>query len=156
MRAKILHFMSLTGFDQMFERSIEQLTGQFRSNFEPAFGETLPAEPSEALAIVDKALRDRRSTITDAVAAIYERNLTEEDVDALIVFHESPVGRRVAGMGIDVANALNEAADAWQREALKSVEGDLERLFGIGAPDPAPGIGAAGAEQKLTALPDLP
>lgn len=130
LREKIVEYMELERFGDVFDKSVESLVSQFRQQYEAGFGETLPENATRALALVEKALRDTRSVMENAVAEIYEEQLTESDVDALVAFGKSDIGQRIKQIAPTVQAALSEAEFIWGRDAIASVEGDLMKLLG--------------------------
>lgn len=140
MRDRTLEFLSLTGFDAMFKRQVDQVVGQFKSGFKDGFGEDVPTDAAEALRVVEAAYEKAKGSLANQIADVYEKHLDAGDIEALITFHRSPVGTKIAAIGPEVQVALGELTDRWDREVLKSVEPDLARLLGqqVAAPVQTP------------------
>lgn len=141
MREKVLAFMRLVNFEATADLVAENLVGQFDTGFKSAFGEELPTDAAEALVVVKTALIEHRDLLERAVAEVYEKHFTEAEIDALLAFYQSPIGRRLAEIGSAIQTAIAEASNAWTNDAIKSVEPHLTRL--LGTPEPAAAAAAA-------------
>lgn len=130
LRDKMTKFVELSGLGAMGEALTQSLVTQFRDRFETGLGEVLPKEPAEALALVEKTLRDGLPALKDKLGAIYEKHLDESEIDALIAYHESPIGQKIRAIGLTVNNDVVDETEAWQMAAMKSIETDLARILG--------------------------
>lgn len=136
MREKFLTLINLLMVP--FETVAENLASQFHTQFKRGFGEDPPPEALEAVATVTTAFKAKRTSIEDKVIALFERhfaeaNLTETDLDALLVFYDSPLYKKFNALSPALQQETNEAVDAWVHEAMDSVEHELQRLLGAPA-----------------------
>lgn len=127
MREKTLRFMTLTLAP--FEQTVENLVGDWRNNFKKGFGEPLPAEALETLRIIENALNGKRAELENQTAAIYEGKFSEEDINSIVSYLESPVGRKLADVSLAIKNEMTEASNRWLNAILKTIEPDLSRLL---------------------------
>jgi hypothetical protein len=65
----------------------------------------------------------------DTVIAAYEKSFTEEDIDALVSFYGSSVGKRVVELGGIVLPEVVAAGETWGAEALMSIQGELAAIL---------------------------
>ena len=132
MREKVQRFLTLTGFDvdAIATEMTEMMVGGLRKEFEDGFGEALPKKPVEALGAFEKALKSQRAAFYDRVVETVEKNFTEEEVDALIAFYESPAGLKLIAVLPTVRPTILAAQEEWRDSSLKSVEGEFHALLG--------------------------
>jgi len=81
---KARHLLELTGAAKLGLQMMEGMLANFKG--------MAPDVPDEFWK--DFRARVKPDDLVDMLAPIYEKHLTEEDLDALIKFYESPVGRR--------------------------------------------------------------
>ena len=131
MREKILKYMSLTMVS--FEQNIDGIAEQFRTAFGAVDG--LAPEAAEAVRVISDKLRERVPLVEDQVIAIFEQHLDENDLDALIAWHESPAAQKFASVAPALQEAIGEATGNWLFENQKIIEPEWQRL--LGTPDAA-------------------
>src|SRR4051794_13558331 len=84
MHAKTRRLLELTGASKLGMQVIDEMMRNFK--------ESLPNVPDEFWTSFRAKVKP--DDLVDMVVPIYEKHLTEEDVDGLIAFFNSPVGRR--------------------------------------------------------------
>lgn len=145
LREKILKYMSLTSV--AFEQNIDGITEQFKTAFGAADG--LSPEAEEAVRVISDKLKERVSLVEDQVIAIYEQHLTEEDFDALIAWHESPVAKKLAACAPMLQEQIGMVTGNWFQENLQIVEPEWQRLLGTPS-EGAPADAAVAAEAETS------
>ncbi len=140
-RNKIKEYMTLSGFDSMFEQAVAQAVDQMRLGFEQFHGKVLPPEEARALDLLDRATRERRDDFENAVAAVYDKHLDEEEIDQIVAYLSSPVGQKVSVLAVTLQEELNKVHGDWLTTAIQSQEGLLTDLLGtpeieLGGPPP--------------------
>lgn len=130
MRENTSKFLNIIGYDEHAQQTGENLINEFRQNFEAGFG-VLPDKVNQVLEKIGEAIKngDRINAMREQVAAVYEEMFTSEDIDSMLAFYATPMGRYFAlGPKLQqrVATILNESTT----EATKTVEPDIARLLG--------------------------
>ena len=128
MKEKVLQFMRATMVS--FEQNVDGIVDQAKTAFGGGIGEDLAAEPAEAVKIIEQKLRERVPLIEDEVVAIYAKHLDENDLDALIAWHESPIAKKLAACAPALQKEIGQAVGNWFAENLKIIEPDLQRVLG--------------------------
>ena len=127
MREKILNFLNLTGIAKYPDVIAAGYTAQIRSQF--MTDETLPDEFAKAVGLMTATLEAKKDVLFDTVIAAYEKSFTEEDIDALVSFYGSSVGKRVVELGGIVLPEVIAAGETWGAEALMSIQGELAAIL---------------------------
>lgn len=128
-RPKLLRLIALTSVP--FEQTIDGITEQFKTVWENRFRESSP-EAAEAVAIFTNAMKARLGVLEDAAVSIFERQFSEQDVDALLSFYESPVYQKLIEVSPGLYRDLVAATDEWKSQTLKSVESELAGKLPVG------------------------
>jgi hypothetical protein len=127
MREKILTFLNLTGISKYPDVITAGYTAQIRSQF--MTDETLPDEFAKAVGLMTATLEAKKPALFDTVITAYEKAFTEEDIDALVKFYGSPIGKRVVELGGIVLPEVVAAGETWGAEALMSIQGELAAIL---------------------------
>jgi len=127
MREKIITFLTLTGLSKFPDVITEGYVAQIRSQF--MTDETLPDEFAKAVGLMTSTLEAKKPVLFETVISAYEKSFTEEEIDALVLFYGSPVGKRVVELGGIVLPEVVAAGDAWGVESLKSIESEMTKLL---------------------------
>lgn len=145
MRDKILTLISLqlAPFEKTVANFVDTLTTQFKSGFSE-----LPPEAAESVAITEAALNGRRESLEEEIVKIYRLHFTETQIDELIAYHQSAVGRHLADVGPIIQQEVAKISDEWLTATLRSIEPQLTKLLGTEVmPSGGIGEGATTAEQ---------
>jgi hypothetical protein len=130
MREKIITFLSLTGIDKfpdvMAAGFAEQIRSQFNAN---KSNEPLPEGATKAVELMTSTLAAKKSVLFDTVVEEYAKAFSESEIDQLVEFYSTPVGRRVVELGGIVLPSVVEAGNAWSTSALNGIEGELSELL---------------------------
>jgi hypothetical protein len=143
MREKVIELMGL--MLAPFDKTIEGIVGQLNAQFVGAFGD-LPPEVVEAVDAVAASFKSGRAHIESAVAEMYEANFTEDEVDAMLAFHKSPIGKKLAEISPKMQADIVERTSTWIEKSMSTCEPRLQQLLGAGAI-------AAVAEEKTAPVP---
>lgn len=136
MREKIQKFITLTFGD--FDKMVEGFCEQYRGGFKMALGvDVLPAEVAEAIALVGKTQMATRDDILTRVVEICQTHFTEEQLDGLIAFQESEIGKHYDNVQPKMQNEVTDAVNEWMKKAFTGIETDLQRLLGGGEIPPS-------------------
>jgi hypothetical protein len=64
--------------------------------------------------------------LVEVLTPVYRKHLTLEDLQALIAFYESPVGKKYAQVGPSILNESMEAGQEWGSSLRGKFEKQLE------------------------------
>ena len=154
---KINQLLDLTGLGAMPDAVVEATVKQFRDKFgidavdADAPESALATQLKAAFTLVDSTLRSRRDDLRHSIVAVYENLFSETEIDELIAFHTSAVGRQLSKLGPSIQKAIIDIESVWCNDALKSIEGELAAILAV-APPPAGDI----AIQELEELESRP
>lgn len=143
MRDKIMKLLEAMGFnfDEFHERLSNDPGDQMTRGFKEGMGEEIPEDAKEAARVITGALMASKDKLRDGIVAVWEQHLNEADIDALIAWHSSETGQRMAKVGMDVQKGIEAAADQWRTDAFSAIEPTLKKLLGfqeMPPPPPAP------------------
>ncbi len=99
-RDDVLRFMDLMQIRARMDQLLEGMKKGMKTGAEAAFKLKIPAASPEQLAklnsVTDTAFKDfPLDEIIDAIVPIYQKHLTEFDLEAVIAFYSSPVGQKL-------------------------------------------------------------
>ncbi len=60
-----------------------------------------------------------RESLVEALAPVYEKNMTEEELDGALAFYLSPIGKSLSEKQPDVYRGSQEAINAWLEKLLE-------------------------------------
>lgn len=119
LRSDIRRLLVLTGAGELGEQMMANMIAQFRT--------TMPSVPSafwdEFQGEVDA------DEIVELVVPIYARHFTHEDVQALIAFYESPIGRKFVEAQPQILQESMAVGERWGQQLAQRV---MERLASRG------------------------
>ena len=111
-------------------RKLMELTGaakvgqQIAAQMIPMFKQSNPQVPQKFWDDVMKEF-DAKSMI-DLVVPIYDRHLTHDDVKGLIVFYQSPLGRKMTSVMPQIAQESMQVGQQWGMQIAQRVQKRLE------------------------------
>lgn len=124
--------LELTGSEAL----VQQMAQQSVQSLRPSFAHLYPSVPADTL---DAALDAFAADVTriDAVALyapVYARNFTEAEIDGMVEFYSSPLGRRmVEQMPAVMRDGMAAAQEQIQQRAAEAVQALQKRLDGYRA-----------------------
>ena len=92
--AAIRHLMDITGVSNMGKNIQDYITEQVQERAEPAVGAGKVQKFMDTFSTQFNA-NASPSAVTDAMVTIYAKNFSMEDIQGLIQFYETPLGKRV-------------------------------------------------------------
>jgi hypothetical protein len=115
MHAKVKRLLELTGASNLGMQMIDGLIHNFK--------EGLPGVPDDFWTAFRAKIK--ADDMVEMIIPVYEKHLTEEDVDALIAFYSSPLGRRfVEKQPLILADTM-KLGEAWGAKLADQVISDL-------------------------------
>jgi hypothetical protein len=136
-RAAIKATRVTVAFDNILPNIAGQVKGaliQASPNYEQAINETVDEKALEMAA--------RRGDLEKEAAAIYAKTFTQEELEKITEFYNTPAGKKLLSDGPIAIRELSKAADIWaaglSRDLSKVVNDALEAKIGAQAKDAAP------------------
>ncbi len=113
MEALAIELMNLSGAEGVAEQTVQVLAAQIRSAYPLVKEETW----TEVLATLDA------NEVEASMAAVYTQHFTRKELEELIAFYKSPIGRRLVQLLPTVVQASMAAGAEWnQRKGTEIVE----------------------------------
>lgn len=120
-RAKIIKMLNLQGSQKQFEIAIDQMidiqltyNGEATDEFWEKFRSEIKGEGLNKL--------------YDMLVPIYQKHLTEQEVDAIIAFYETPEGRALVGKTPFIMQESMQAGAIWGEEIGKRIVEEMGLL----------------------------
>lgn len=102
-QADIRKLLNLTGAGSLGKQVATQLIDSFRKSF-----------PNAPAAFWDDFAKEiKPEELIDLVVPVYDRNLSHDDIKAIIKFYESPAGKRFAAKLPDITQESMAAGQQW-------------------------------------------
>ena len=127
MHDKIMAFLTLTGIDKFPDVIAAGLIDQIRSQFKT--DEQLPDAFVQSVKLMEATLLESKPRLFASVVSAYEKSFTEAELDDMVAFYSSDVGKRIVALGGIVLPEVIEAGNNWGTESLKSIESELNKLL---------------------------
>jgi len=135
MRDKARHYIELMGLDKMTKSVAAAYVTSMYNMFG---GDDMPTEAKAALGTVENAFHESEPALLERFVDVYASVFTEADLDGLIAFHESPIGRRVSELGPVAQQKVMEEADLWQAKVIKETSPRVVELMNEQQSQPEP------------------
>ncbi len=131
-----LHLFRVSGVQMQFEQFLGRLYDQLLGEFEPFFRATALAtgdmnqatEMRDSLRRLCRA-RARIDELMELMAPVYERHLGEEDIQKLIEFYESPLGKRFVEKMPQIISESQAVGMEYGERAGKEITAEMEKVF---------------------------
>lgn len=135
MREKAMQYVQLIGLDKMPSSISSQYIDQLRATFG---GDDMPPSSKDVLETLETAFRTGVPALLDSFVDAYVTTFTEEELDGLIAWNSSALGRRVSEMGPMAQQKVLEAAERWQVKTVESVGPRLSEILSAAEAQPEP------------------
>ena len=115
----VKHLFEINGSANSFKQSIKAMINHFKtqeSNVPASYWEKAEKE------FLNTSFED----LYDLIVPIYRKNLSHEDVKAMIAFFESEAGKRIAGKIPNITTESMQAGMIWGQEVGKRIHEDIE------------------------------
>lgn len=133
MRKKILEMLDM--LVSTFDNVIGSVAVDGMEGIEP---DLIPEPVLQMQTFVKEKLGANRAGYEDAMVAVVEKYLTEEDVDAILAFNKSPSGTKLRGLIAGLQDDIMIAAANWRNSTLEPHVEEVKRMLGATEPAPAP------------------
>ncbi|GAB4407207.1 MAG: DUF2059 domain-containing protein [Microscillaceae bacterium] len=118
-RNKVKKMLELSGSEQMFKLSIKQMLETFkgmRSEVPAAFWDDFEVE------VMKTSIND----LVEMLTPVYFRHLSESDLDELITFYESPIGKKFVSKNPMIMQESMQVGQEWGQKLGEQVVKKLE------------------------------
>ena len=127
---KVRKLLELNGADKLGQQAVDMMTARFQPM--EAAGKLPPGYGKKFVEMADP------KELTEPILPAYMKNLSEEDLDAIIAFYGSPAGQHLA-LALPVINRENaEASQKWSKAMSQKVLAALKNGAGGLAPEESP------------------
>lgn len=140
--AQVRQLMDAAGVNKMLSQMASQINAQLAGMMQ----NQLPCVPASYWNGFLTAAGFRQ--VTDAVVPVYQKHFTASDIDGLIRFYRSPLGRKMVAQMPAVMSESMQAGQAWGRDRAQAMLADLQKSGRIDAqgrcpatPAVTPGLG---------------
>jgi hypothetical protein len=133
MRAKILEMIDL--LVSPFDAVIDGVAVDGMEGVEP---DLVPEPVQQMVTFIKEKLGANRAGYEDAMVAVVEKYLAEEDVDAVLAFNKSATGTKLRGVQQALQDDLMIASANWRNSTLEPHVEEVKRMIGATEPAPAP------------------
>lgn len=130
-RAKIARLIELTGVVPI---ALENMKAQM-ANVKKLLPLPVKAQDDFATEIVAAVTPEK---FTELVVPVYDRHLSEEDLDGLIAYYQSPLGQKMAKLLPQITTECREAGEKWGGELGKDIGMKIVRKVQAGEYGPWP------------------
>jgi hypothetical protein len=97
---------------------------QVIQNLMPAFQRAHPTVPQQFWDDFVKAVRPE--DLTDLIVPIYDKHFSEEDIDQIIAFYNSPIGKKLISEMPMIMQESMSAGQAWGKQLAGKVASELK------------------------------
>lgn len=119
-KQRVDEILRLSNSEGTFELIIPQLFSTFRQQ--------MPNVPAEFWSGMEKKFIEQgREEIAKIYLPLYRKYFTLEDLDGLIAFYNSPIGKKLSSVTPQITQEANTAAQAWGMQVVQEVLGDLKQ-----------------------------
>ncbi|NJL13040.1 MAG: DUF2059 domain-containing protein [Microscillaceae bacterium] len=118
-RNKIKKMLELSGSEQMFKISVKQMLEQFkgmRPEIPAAFWNDFETE------VMKTSIND----LVEMLTPVYFHHLSESDLDELITFYESPIGKKFVSKNPMIMQESMQVGQEWGKKLGEQVVKKLE------------------------------
>lgn len=139
--AQVRELMEVSGVDRMF--------GQMNTQMAAMMQQQVPCVPASYWQDFIDATAAKE--LTERMVPIYQRHFSASDIQGLLKFYRSPLGRKViTEMPATMAEGM-QVGQEWGRQRAQAMLADLEKSGRVDAQGRCPAAPAAAPGTKLTA-----
>ena len=117
---KVKELISLNGAFTVSKKFEEKFIETFKNN------NKYSNVPEKAWTAIAKKIDV--SILINEVAEIYGSNFTEKEIDQLIIFYKSEIGKKVLQNGMSIGSKIQESTRNWAMKATQTINEDLEKM----------------------------
>jgi len=118
--------------DQLFEliditATAKQFIGQVLRQF-AKLGESDPEFFAAIFAGLNAKVAARIGELTDNMAEVYEKYYTEEDIDAMLAWHNSPTGKKIHALAPNIQAETSAFGEKWGHDLVEEFAAEMEKI----------------------------
>ena len=118
--------MTVAGSIRQFDQFMPAISAQLTKTF-IALAPHAEAQIREVMAEVVKRMSDRKLVLIDQVAALYAKELTLEELNALTAFYKSPVGAKFVSIQPVILQQTMAIGQKWGSEIGREIDQEMRR-----------------------------
>jgi hypothetical protein len=105
-----------------------KLGRQIFSQLIPLVKRSAPEVPDSIWAEIESEFSTDMNSgkLVEAIIPIYDRQFTQEDINGLILFYESPIGKKLAAAMPTIANEAMAAGQQWGFDVMERIKSRLK------------------------------
>jgi hypothetical protein len=121
--ANIRKLLELQGGLQEIKRNMREIMGAFR--------QMAPQIPSTVLDSLEKEISDKElQALTDKIVVVYDKRFTDQEIQDILTFYESPSGKKVARMLPQLMDESRRIGIQWGEDLSRRVANRQSGLAG--------------------------
>jgi hypothetical protein len=130
-QAAIIKLMEITGSDQMGK----MFAGMFISQSAQAMQIAYPEMPARAVEVISDVVNQVVGTelatgdLQRSLIPVYDRHFSEEEINALIAFYESPVGQKSIQVMPKLTEESTMVGQTWAKKLSGKLQVELTQRF---------------------------
>jgi hypothetical protein len=105
----------------------EMMIAAIRANLPAQRAAASPQIPAEFWTRFERAITERAPEFVDSVAALYAQRLTQEELDDLLRFYQSPIGRRMRELQPALLTESSAIGQRWGMRIGAEIGASLQR-----------------------------
>lgn len=74
--------------------------------------------------------------LVNEVIDIYGNNFTEKEIDQLLIFYKSEVGRKIIRNGVSIGTQIQDLTSNWAMKVTQTINDDLQNMGYLQSPPP--------------------
>ncbi len=113
---KINQLLELTGSGKMAIQMMDQIMGSFKTTHSKTSEDFLKEFKKEVKA----------EDLTNMIIPIYDKHYTESDIDQLIAFYNSPIGKKMISTMPQVIQESMVVGQTWGKQIIEKIQAKLK------------------------------
>lgn len=127
-RERVRHFLSLSGIDRFAKVYADGVADDIKKQFATQEG-NLDENHLKARELMLTTIAGKQQELASKIEQIYLETFSVDELEALIAFYSSPVGKRIVEFGGIILPAAQKAGEEWCGNVLKGIDEDLAKLL---------------------------
>lgn len=118
-KATLKEMLVVSGSDKTFEMVVPQMIEMMKPQ--------LPQVPGEFWEEMEKEMKNTAfNDLVDMLVPIYQEYLTQEDLEEVIKFYQSPVGKKLGSSAPHISMATMQAGQQWGMKLGQKIQAKLQ------------------------------
>ncbi|GLB51589.1 hypothetical protein NBRC110019_06280 [Neptunitalea chrysea] len=121
-RDKVDELLILGGSEQVFKTAVGNILKMYKDK---------NSDNQELVLFLDKLeermLKESLNELTDMLVPVYKKNFTAEDLDQLIAFYKTDIGKKLVEKTPAIMEESMQIGQLWGRKVAEEVQAELEK-----------------------------